>query len=81
MAIRKKNVYKVKIHNASGDKFVVFSNGDAVPLEMCALGAGKDAWMRTIETKCRECKCTFKLNESDSVYYCQDCYDNDDVEG
>lgn len=46
-----------------------------VPVEIAALAAGKDAWMRQIPVECAECLCEFKLCDSDSAEYCQECFD------
>ena len=47
----------------------------AVPVEIAALAAGEDAWMRQIPVECAECLCEFKLCDSDSAEYCQGCFD------
>lgn len=46
-----------------------------VPLDIAKLAAGPDAWMRQIPVECRECRCEFKLCDSDSHEYCQGCFD------
>ena len=52
----------------------VISDGSVVPLEIMALAAGKDAWMRDVKRKC-ECGKVYAIGSSDGVEWCQECYD------
>ena len=79
MQIIKGNGAKV-IKNKQNERFIkVFTqtNTFVIPAEIAALGAGKDAWMKEIAVTCRDCKAKFKLNESDSHLYCEDCFNKE----
>jgi hypothetical protein len=52
----------------------VISDGSVIPLEIMALAAGKDAWMRDIQRKC-ECGKTYAIGHADSAEWCQECFD------
>ncbi len=45
-----------------------------VPVELLSVAAGKDAWMRDILVKCKECRTEVKAGEIDCEM-CQDCYE------
>lgn len=45
-----------------------------IPVEMLSLAAGKDAWMRNIEFKCRDCRATFPAHQMECEL-CPACYD------
>ena len=54
---------------------VVAIAGGFIPLDLCRLGAGRDAGLRDIVVPCLDCKTEFRLGDGDSAEYCQDCYD------
>jgi hypothetical protein len=71
------NGHQVRVGKRGGpnDGLALIDGSMAVPLEVCSLAAGRDAWMRQIPVKCRECGAEFKLADSDSSDHCQDCMD------
>ncbi len=74
--------YTVSIRrNAAGDRAARITAGggitDYVPLELLALAAGKDLWMRKIQFKCKECRTLITADSTDGGEYCQECYDKD----
>ena len=46
-----------------------------VPLELLALAAGKDAWMRNIQFKCASCRKLTVAGDTEGGEYCQACFD------
>ena len=48
-----------------------------IPLELLALAAGKDAWMKKIQFKCKSCLALIAADSTDGGEYCQECFDND----
>jgi Zn finger protein HypA/HybF involved in hydrogenase expression len=62
------------VKNATGDRFVKLASGTLVPADIAALGAGKDAWMRDIPCKCRDCKQPFPLSQlQGNGQWCEEC--------
>ena len=58
--------------NSNGQRFVI-TKGFAVPVDIAALAAGKDAWMRNIECPCKDCGGLYALHELIGGGYCEDC--------
>ncbi len=46
-----------------------------VPIDIAAVAAGRDEWMRKLTVTCRECGKLHAVGEGDSAEYCQRCYD------
>ena len=51
-----------------------------VPIELLALAAGKDAWMRKIQVRCTECRKPHAADELNDGGYCPTCVDAQDEE-
>ena len=51
-----------------------------VPIELLALAAGKDAWMRRIQVRCTECRKLHAADELNGGGYCPTCVDAQDEE-
>ena len=45
-----------------------------VPVGMCALAAGKDAWMRDILVRCKECRTKTRACDLEGDELCPKCY-------
>ena len=76
--------YTVSIRrNASGQRAArISAAGHAdnyVPLELLALCAGRDLWMRKIQFKCKSCRTLIAADSTDGGEYCQECFDNDEI--
>lgn len=64
------------ITTTKGNKFAVIDNNahHAYPLDLCAMAAGKDAWLRDVLFTC-ECGEKIKAEEMEGHYLCQACYE------
>lgn len=51
------------------------THGDVIPLELAALAAGRDAWMRKIDAACKCCGTRYVIGETEVVGYCPECAD------
>ena len=51
-----------------------------VPIELLALAAGKDAWMRNIQVRCTECRKLHAADELNGGGYCPTCVEAQDDE-
>lgn len=74
------SVYIVK--NANGRRAAkVTQNGNVrfVPVELLAMAAGKDTWMREIKFKCSECRQYFMAKEMECEL-CEACLAKIDAE-
>lgn len=48
-----------------------------VPLALCGLGAGRDAWMRDIQCRCLDCREVFPVSDLNEGFYCEPCATRD----
>ena len=46
-----------------------------IPIEICAIAAGKDKWIRDIVFICPDCGQEVKACDSESGNICSDCYE------
>lgn len=68
-----KLAYKIQ-RNVSGDRFVLLSNNQMIPADICGVCVGADKWLSEIECKCRECKEKFPLSElHGGGQWCEEC--------
>ena len=51
-----------------------------VPIELLALAAGKDVWMRRIQVRCTECRKLHAADELNGGGYCPTCVEAQDDE-
>lgn len=51
-----------------------------VPIELLALAAGKDAWMRKIQVRCAGCRTRLAAEELNGGGYCPTCVEAQDEE-
>lgn len=60
---------KARIFNATQDNIAI------VPIEICAIAAGKDAWMKDILFACPDCGKPTKARDSEARCICPECYE------
>ena len=53
--------YKI-VKDQNGNRFVKMEGGGIIPADVAGMAVGKDAWMRDIQCKCRECGNLFSLS-------------------
>lgn len=68
-----KNTVVLMKHNITGERFAKINGRQIVPLSICALAAGKDAWMRNITAKCCDCGTRLPVTDLNDGGYCEDC--------
>lgn len=70
---------RVVTNKTNGRKFAIVNNdmSAAYPLELCAMAGGKDAWMRNITCKCKDCGVRMPVSELNEGFYCEPCLNKD----
>lgn len=64
-------------HTAKVRGSIVKIDGEQyLPLSICGLGAGKDAWMRGIFAPCAECKQPTRADQLNEGGYCETCIES-----
>ena len=51
-----------------------------IPLDIAALAAGKDAWLRTVKARCQECRCETEVGNTEVPGVCDECLYAEDGE-
>ncbi len=51
-----------------------------IPLDIAALAAGKDAWLRTVKARCQECRCETEVGNTEVPGICDECLYAEDEE-
>jgi hypothetical protein len=57
----------------TGERFVRLDRRTIIPFGMCALGAGKDAWLRKITANCPDCGERHPVTDLTESGYCWEC--------
>lgn len=59
---------------STGARFLKCADGRIIPIEIAALAAGKDAWMRNVSCKCQYCRGETTVHGWDSLAgVCEKC--------
>lgn len=66
--------YKIA-KDKNGVRYVNIIGRGYIPMDMAALGAGPDAWLRDVECKCEYCRKTTKISSTDIAGVCEECYE------
>lgn len=62
-------------NRTNGVRAALVNGVDLVPLEMCMLAAGRDAWMKNIVAKCSNCDTRVRVGDMEGGLLCHKCFD------
>ena len=66
---------RVTRSKSTGQRFARIDEHHSIPLDLCALAAGKDAWMRQIVCRCSYCDTREQVGNMEQGPTCQKCFD------